>query len=93
MKKIIIILICLPIFGYGQIYTIDANVMNMSGLDTDYDISINTYYNAFDTCNIQWSIIKDSMPSSWDFSICFPNCYNVGIVNGQDDFFREVIIT
>ena len=50
------------------------------------DISINTYYNALDSCNILWNIIKDSLPSQWDFSICFPDCHAVGITSSQDVF-------
>ena len=56
----------------------------MYGNTNDNDISINTYYNALDTCSISWNIIKDSLPSQWEFSICFPNCYVVGIVNSQN---------
>jgi len=84
MKKLLLILLFLPIIGFGQMHSIDQHNMQMYGNTNDNDISINTYYNALDTCNISWNIIKDSLPSQWEFSICFPNCYVVGIVNSQN---------
>jgi hypothetical protein len=58
----------------------------MYGNAGDTDISINTYYNTLDTCIISWNIITDSMPSQWEFSICFPTCFNIGVTSGQDFF-------
>ena len=29
------------------------------GITLDYDVSINTFYNSVDTCNVSWKIIKD----------------------------------
>ena len=84
MKKLLLILLCLPMIGFGQMHTIDQHNLQMYGNTNDNDISINTYYNALDTCSISWNIIKDSLPSQWEFSICFPNCYVVGIVNSQN---------
>ena len=84
MKKLLIILIALPMIGFGQMHTIDQHNLQMYGNTNDNDISINTYYNALDTCSISWNIIKDSLPSQWEFSICFPNCYVIGIVNSQN---------
>jgi hypothetical protein len=84
MKKLLLTLIALPMIGFGQMHTIDQHNLQMYGNTNDNDISINTYYNALDTCSISWNIIKDSLPSQWEFSICFPNCYVVGIVNSQN---------
>jgi hypothetical protein len=56
----------------------------MYGNINDADISINTYYNTSDTCIISWNIITDSLPSQWDFSICFPSCFAIGVVSSQD---------
>lgn len=70
--------------GFGQIYSIDQNNMQMYGTTNNNDISINTYYNASDTCSISWNVIKDSIPSQWEFSFCFPNCYAIGIINAQN---------
>ena len=84
IKKLLLILIALPMIGFGQMHTIDQHNLQMYGNTNDNDISINTYYNALDTCSISWNIIKDSLPSQWEFSICFPNCYVIGIVNSQN---------
>ena len=84
MKKLLLILLCLPMIGFGQIHSIDQHNLQMYGNTNDNDISINTYYNSLDTCSISWNIIKDSLPSQWEFSICFPLCYVVGIVNSQN---------
>ena len=85
MKKLLLILLCLPFIGFGQTHFIDQNNMQMFGDDDVSDISINTYYNSLDSCIISWNIITDSLPSLWDFSICFPNCYPIGVISGQDE--------
>jgi len=87
MKKLIYIFLVFSINSFGQTHSIDQHNLQMSGNNINNDISINTYYNSLDTCNISWSIIKDSLPSQWDFSFCFPDCYGVGIANAQDIFF------
>ena len=84
MKKILILLLLFPIIGFGQTHSIAQHNLQMDGNTNDPDISVNTYYNTSDTSSISWNIIKDSLPSQWDFSICFPNCYPVGIVNSQN---------
>ena len=84
MKKLLLILLCLPMIGFGQMHTIDQHNLQMYGNTNDNDISINTYYNALDTCSISWSIITDSIPSQWEFSICFPSCFVIGITSSQD---------
>jgi len=76
----------LPFIGFGQSHFIDDYNLQMSGDDVNSDIYINTYYNSLDTCSVSWTIIHDSLPSQWDFSICFPNCYNIGIRAAQDFF-------
>ena len=81
MKKLLLFLIIVPMIGFGQTHSIDKYSMQMSGNTLDNDISVNTFYNAFDTCNISWVIIKDSMPLEWDFSFCFPDCYAQGVTS------------
>ena len=87
MKKLLLILFCLPMIGFGQSHFIDQYNLQMSGNINNTDISINTYYNSIDTCNISWRVIKDSIPSQWEFSFCFPTCFVAGVVTGQDMFF------
>ena len=90
MKKILLILTVFPMFGFGQSYSIDKYNMQISGNTLDNDISVNTFYNAYDTCNISWVIIKDSVPLEWDFSFCFPGCHAIGVTSFQDIFYPGV---
>ena len=85
MKKTLLLLL-IPGFLVAQTHFIDTHILHMNGNDVNNDIAINTYYNSIDTCDITWSIISDSLPSGWEFSICFPNCHNIGVVNGADLF-------
>ena len=86
MKKLLLILLCLPMIGFGQTHFINQHYLQMSGTNINNDISNNTYYNALDTCNISWVVIKDSLPSQWDFSFCFPDCYAFGVSSYQNIF-------
>ena len=86
MKKLINLIIILPSFLFCQSHSIDDKNLYMSGLSTDEDISINTYFNTMDSCDISWNIIKDSVPNLWGMSFCFPNCYIEGVTTGQDNF-------
>jgi len=85
MKKTLLLLL-IPGFIVAQTHFIDTHILYMNGNDVNNDIAINTFYNSVDTCDISWSIISDSLPSGWEFSICFPNCHNIGVVNGTDLF-------
>ena len=84
IKILLFILPCFTLVGFGQAHFIDQHDMQMYGDVNDADISINTYYNTFDTCNVSWKIITDSMPSQWEFSICFPSCFLIGVTSSQD---------
>ena len=87
MKKIVLISLFLyPVLTFGQTHTIDKKNMTMSGIPSVPDISINTFYNTFDTCDISWSVIKDSVPPEWGYSFCFPVCYLEGVTSGQSTF-------
>ena len=55
---------------------------SLSGLPTANDFS-NTYLDALADDSLTWNIISDSLPSSWDFSNCFPNCYSIGQTSGD----------
>ena len=79
-----LIILLIPFVGYNQTHFINQHNLQMYGDAYDSDISINTFYNTLDTCSISWIIITDSMPSQWEFSICFPSCFVVGITSSQD---------
>ena len=86
MKKIFLLLLFIPNIFIGQTHSIDQYTLQMHGNTDDNDISVNTFYNALDTCNVSWNIIKDSLPSQWNFSICFPDCYIQGLSHAQSVF-------
>ena len=70
----------------SQTHFIDDYLIEISGDHLDDDFYDNTYYNAIEECNISWKVIESTIPSEWEFSFCFPNCYNPGIVSGTDVF-------
>ena len=67
----------------SQSFTVQDNNMSLSGQPTDADFSKNTYLLAQANDSLNWNIVADSMPSAWEFSNCFPNCYNVGVTSGE----------
>ena len=67
---------------YSQSFSVQQNNVPLSGLPTDNDFSENTYLDALADTTLVWNVITDSMPSAWDFSHCFPNCYPSGVFNG-----------
>ena len=67
-------------------HTIDEYIIELSDISTVSDFYQNTYYNALEECDIIWEIIEAQIPNEWEFSICFPNCYDPGINNGASNF-------
>ena len=89
MKKIIFIFFCWPFLSFAQSHLIDDNNLQMFGNINSSNISVNTYYNTLDTCDVSWSIINDSLPSKWELSICFDDCYSIGVLGSQDVFIPD----
>ena len=58
----------------------------MSGTVEDLDININTYYNAIDAVQVEWTIVEADVPEGWEFSFCFPNCHPIGVVEANAQF-------
>jgi len=86
MKKITTFLVLVPFLIFGQTHSIDNKNLEASGLPSNFDITKNTFYNAFDTCAISWVVINDSIPLQWDVSFCFPTCFPIGVISGQNIF-------
>lgn len=86
IKKIFLVLIAFPAILFSQTHSIDDMNLEMIGNASFNNISINTYYNTFDFCDVSWNVVDVSIPAAWEFSFCFPNCYNIGHANGQDNF-------
>lgn len=76
----------MPTLAFGQSHSIDEHELFMSGTVEDVDININTYYNAIDAVQVQWSIIEADVPEGWEYSFCFPNCYSIGVVEANAQF-------
>ena len=76
MKKFILLLI-VPLLGFGQLFTIDNDYMEIYNLSSINNFSENTYVNTLSDVNISYEIITDSMPLAWDFQHCFPECHPI----------------
>ena len=68
---------------YSQSFSVQQNNVSLNGLSSNFDFSQNTYLDAYADDSLTWNIISDSLPSSWDFSYCFPNCYSIGVTTGN----------
>ncbi len=71
---------------FSQTHAIEQLVVELSGNASDSDFSNHTYYHAYDSCDVSWAIISDSIPDGWLFSICFPICYSPGITSASQVF-------
>ena len=69
--------------SYSQSFSVQQNNVSLTGLSTDNDFSRHTYLDALADDSLTWNIITDSLPSSWDFSNCFPICYSIGVTSGD----------
>jgi len=67
-------------------HSIDDYIIELSDISTVSDFYQNTYYNAIETCDISWQIVEAEMPNEWEFSICFPSCYDPGVISGTANF-------
>ena len=67
---------------YSQSFSVQQNNIYLTGLSSDNDFYQNTYIDGHSNTTLYWTIVSDSMPSNWDFSHCFPNCYSVGVTSG-----------
>lgn len=69
--------------SYCQSFSVQQNNVSLNGLSSNFNFSENTYLDALADDSLIWNIISDSLPSSWDFSYCFPNCYSIGVTTGN----------
>ena len=81
-----LLLLTVPTMAVGQTHSIDDHDLFMSGTVEDGDISINTYFNAIDEVEVQWSIVEAEVPEGWEFSFCFPNCHPIGVEDAAAEF-------
>ena len=67
-------------------HTIDDYTIELSDISSVSDFYQNTFYNALEACDISWQIVESEMPNEWEFSICFPSCYDPGVISGTANF-------
>ena len=63
-------------------FNVDEQIVSIAGGSTEPDISNNTDLNALSNASLSWSVSNTSIPSSWAYSFCFPNCYAIGQTSG-----------
>ena len=86
MRAILFILLLAPMISFGQTHTIDNYNITLTDNVSVNDFYENTYYNALDSVEVSWQIVTNSMPNNWDYSICFPMCYSIGVDNSNSNF-------
>ena len=82
-QTLLIAFTIISLSSISQSFTVQDNNMSLSGQYTDNDFSKNTFLEALLDDSLTWEIVVDSMPSTWEFSNCFPNCYNIGVTSGD----------
>ena len=83
-KLISIISFAFISFGFfSQSFSVDDNLIGIEGDASTQSIANNTFLNASSSDLLQWTIVDASIPQEWEFSNCFPNCYNIGVTSGS----------
>ena len=77
-----LLLTLISLNNWAQSFTVQSNSVMLNGSPNVQDFNDNTYLDALSTETLTWSIVADSMPSNWEYSNCFPNCYPIGTTNG-----------
>lgn len=85
MRRIIIsafILLTVQSYTYAQSFNVDQNIVDIDACTACTGPASNTYLNALEDATLSWSIVDTDIPEGWDFSNCFPNCYEIGVTSG-----------
>jgi hypothetical protein len=69
-------------FIYAQSFSVDATSIAIDACTGCVSPANNTTLNALSDATLNWSIIEADVPEGWEFSNCFPNCYQVGVTSG-----------
>ncbi len=69
--------------GYSQSFSVDQILIQIDGDASNESIASNTFLHAISSDDLQWTIVDASIPQEWEFSNCFPNCYNIGVTSGN----------
>ena len=85
MKKnvlFVFILLTIQSFATAQSFNIDQNIVNIDACTACTGPASNTNLNALEDATLSWSIVDTDIPEGWEFSNCFPNCYEIGVTSG-----------
>jgi hypothetical protein len=69
-------------YTYGQSFNVDENTVNIDACTACTGPANNTNLNALEDATLSWSIVDLDIPEGWEFSNCFPNCYEIGVTSG-----------
>tara|TARA_B100000524_G_scaffold150955_2_gene76420 strand:- start:68 stop:625 length:558 start_codon:yes stop_codon:yes gene_type:complete len=85
MKRFIIpafILLTVQSFANAQSFNVDQNIVDIDACTACTGPANNTNLNALEDAALSWSIVDTDIPQGWEFSNCFPNCYEIGVISG-----------
>ena len=85
MKKnvlFVFILLTIQSFATAQSFNIDQNIVNIDACTACTGPASNTNLNALEDATLNWLIVDTDIPEGWEFSNCFPNCYDNGVTSG-----------
>ena len=85
MKKLVAFIFVLTIscaYTFAQSFNVDQNTIAIDACTDCSGPANNTYLNAFTNSTLSWTIVDTDLPEAWDFSNCFPNCYDIGVTSG-----------
>jgi hypothetical protein len=90
MKKLLFIAFLMPLGLFAQEYTFQDLNLVIEGVETDDDISNDTYIDVtVAEINLSWEIIEMDVPEEWFTTFCFEQCYPPGINSGDGTFYAE----
>ena len=69
-------------YAYTQSFNIDQNTISIEACTDCSGPASNTYLNGLSNTNLSWTIVDTDIPEAWDFSNCFPDCYDIGVTSG-----------
>jgi hypothetical protein len=73
------------IFGhtYAQLsFNVDENNITIQACTDCSGPASNTYLNGLSNATLSWTVVDTDLPDGWEFSHCFPNCYDIGVTAG-----------
>ena len=85
MKKnvlFVFILLTIQSFAEAQSFNVDQNIVDIDACTACTGPASNTNLNALEDATLSWSIVDTDIPEGWEFSNCFPNCYEIGVTSG-----------